>query len=158
VVGACGAARGNGPLRQYQSEDGARHPRAEFFVADSLLFAESLFAAGDSDDLFEQASAGGFDGFSVNNGAGVDVHIVAHAIEQLGVGGDFDCGCGFAAEAAAASGGEHDDLAAACHKSGDGDRVVSRGVHEGEAAGGDGFRELVDVAERSCTAFRYGSE
>src|SRR5437763_13824440 len=95
-------------------EGGAEHPGREFFVADCGGFAYGFFAAGDGDDFFKNSGAHLLKGFgAVEDGAGVEVHVVAHAVEHGGIGGNFDAGGGFAAVDAAAAGGEAADGAAA---------------------------------------------
>lgn len=52
----CPSRRIRAPL-----ENGPRHPRTEFFVANALLFTERLFATGGRDEFFEDFQTDGFD-------------------------------------------------------------------------------------------------
>lgn len=62
------------------SEDRARHPRTEFFVADALLLTQRFLAAGCGNDLFEDLSSDLFNTRAFQNLTGVDVHVFSHAI------------------------------------------------------------------------------
>src|SRR5437764_1838731 len=127
----------------------AQNPRRELFVADSGQLAAGRFPAGDGDDFFEDTEADLLDSFgAVENGAGIDVHVILHPIEERRVRGDLDARRGFAAVNTAAAGGEDADVAAAADEAGHADRIVSRGVHERESGGGDGFGVLINSRQR----------
>src|SRR5580765_7777488 len=81
-----------------RSKGRAQMPGGEFFVADSGQLAFGFLAAGDSEDLFKNALAHLLHGLgAVEDGAGVDVHVLVHVREQGRMSGDFDAGRGLAA-------------------------------------------------------------
>ena len=100
-------------------ENGPRHPRTEFFVANALLFTERLFATGGRDEFFEDFQTDGFDTRAFQNCSRIDIHVVAHAMVHQGIGGDFNRGSRLASKAASATGREDHQLTSACDKSGD---------------------------------------
>ncbi len=116
-------------------------------------------AGGDGEDFLEDAASDLLDGLgAVEDGAGVEVHVVAHPVEEGGVGGDLDAGHGLAAIDGAAAGGEDADVASATHEAGHADGVVAGGVHEGEAGRGDGLGIVIDGGEGRLAALGKGTE
>ena len=96
--------------------------------------------------------------FAFKDGAAVDVHVVFHAVEHGCVGGELDRWRGFAAEDAAAAGGETHEVGATGHLAGGGDRVVAGGVHEDEAAGRHRLGVADDVDQVGGAGFGHGAE
>ena len=70
----------------------------------------------------------------VEYSAAVDVHVLFHALEQGRVGGDLDRRSRLAAEHAATTSREADEVGAAGHLPRGGNRIVARRIHEDEAA------------------------
>src|SRR4051794_8986183 len=116
----------------------AEKPGREFFVADSGLFALGFLATGYRDDFFEQARADLLKVFgAVEDGAGVNVHVVVEAFEDVSVGRELEAGGGLAAVDTSAAGGEDADVASAANETGHADGIIPRRVHEAEPSFGD---------------------
>src|SRR5580700_10217878 len=80
-------------------------PGSEFLFTHAAQFALRLFAACDGQNLFEDLVADLLHGRAVQDGAGVDVHVVGHVVVERRIGGHFDRWGWFAAEYGAAAGG-----------------------------------------------------
>src|SRR5579883_709130 len=108
-------------------------PGSEFGSAEIKLLAFCFLTGSDAQYHFKNALAALLNGFiPVQNGAAVDIHIVFHAPIHGRVRGELDRGGRFAAEHAAAPGGETHQIGSARNLAGGGNRVVARRVHEHE--------------------------
>jgi hypothetical protein len=142
----------------FNSHGRAHDPRVELLLADALGLAQAGLARRDGYYLLEDLAPNLLDARSLQHAAGVDIHVAAHAIVGHAVGGDLDARRGLEAEAAAATGGEGDDIAAAGHLPGRRDWVVAGCVHVGEAARCYRLGILVDRLKRCAAAFRHRAE
>src|SRR5262245_58922738 len=88
-------------------------PRRKFFIADAGQFAFGLLATSYRDDAFKDAHPNLLHGFSaVEDGSGIDIHVLLHPVVERGISRHFDTRSGFATIDTAASGGEHCNIAA----------------------------------------------
>src|SRR5438094_5556099 len=102
----------------------SQDPGREFFVADAGQFTPGFFAAGHGYDFFEDAQADLSDGLgAVEDGAGIDVHVLLHPVVEGSVGGHLDARRRFAAINAAAAGGEDANVATAANEAGHAHRI-----------------------------------
>src|SRR5579883_3491290 len=93
---------------------GAELPGRELVVAVAERLALALAARGGGEDELEDALAAGLDRFlAVDDGAAIQIHVVGHALEERGIGGELERGGGLAAIGRAAAGGEADEIGAA---------------------------------------------
>src|SRR4051794_11162856 len=145
-------------LREPYLHRRAQDPRVELLFANTLRLAQTGLARRDSDQLLEDLAPNLLDARSLQHAAGVDVHVAAHTIVGHAVGGDLDAGRGLEAEATAATSGEGDDVAAACHLPSRRDRIVARRVHIREAARSDRLGIFIDCLERRAAALRHRTE
>src|SRR5215472_10826023 len=82
----------------------AELPGREFVLAEAELLALALLARSGVEHELEDALAHVLDGgAAVGDRAAVDVHVVAHALEERRVGGELQAGRGLAAEDRAAA-------------------------------------------------------
>src|SRR5215217_5789455 len=87
-------------------------PRVELFLADALGLAQAMFARRHGDQLLEDFAPDLFDSCTLQDAAGVDVHVAAHPIVGHAVGRNLDAWHRLEPEATAAPGGESDQVAA----------------------------------------------
>src|SRR4030088_2513796 len=111
----------------------AKHPWREFGASEIKTLAFGRLSRSRLQHQVENALAALLHRFlAVEDGAAIDVHVVFHALEHRRIGRKLDRGRGLAAEYAAAAGGEANEIGAARHLPGRGDRVVARRVHKNE--------------------------
>src|SRR5262245_54728519 len=127
-------------------------PRRELFLAHTGELALAPLAGGDIHDLLEDLTPHRRKRRALENDAAVDVHVLFHVAVHQRVRRQLDGWDRLAAEHRAAPGGEADDVAAAGHEAGDRHGVVTRRVHEHEAARGDRLAVLEDVHHRRRAA------
>ena len=121
--------------RRQRSHRRAEHPRREFRRAEVERFAFGRLAGGHAQDEVEDPLAALLNGLvAVEDRAAIDVHVVLDMAEHRGVGRQLDRRRGLAAEHRASSGGETNQVGAARHLTGRGDRIVTGRVHEHEAS------------------------
>src|ERR1700733_12359338 len=126
----------------------AEYPGSEFGAAEIEALALGRLARGGLEHQVENALAALLHRFlAIEDGAAIDVHVIFHALEHRRVGGELDRGRGLAAEHAAATGGEADEIGAAGDLAGGRDRVVAGRVHEDKTLFCHGLGVVDDIDE-----------
>ena len=90
---------------------------------------------------------------TVDNWACIEVQVILHVLVSWTVAGDFDDRGDGMSRGCAATGGEQNDLCAACDHTCNGRGIVAGGIHDDETVIGDLLRIVIHCTDWTMSAF-----
>ena len=135
----------------------ASFPGDEVVLAKGFGVGEALAAGGFEDEVEDALAHFGKGRLAAQDGAGIEVDDVGHAIGEGAVGGEFEDGSDGIAGGGAEASGEEDKIRACADLSGDGLDIVAGRAEQGESAGGGVLGIIEDIGNGSGAGFARGS-